>query len=173
MNPFVGVNIEFLKQAQRLIDELSDDQYQNNDLPPFNSGVGKHIRHVLDFYRAFLNRQQDKVNYDQRVRQPEVEVDRSVAIQHIEDVCQALAKETAIDAAVWSKNDEAVETPADQGYRRSTIGRELQFLVNHTVHHYAVIAILLHGQGFKTPQGFGVAISTLAYWDQKAKALSS
>jgi hypothetical protein len=46
---------------------------------------------------------------------------------------------------------------------QSTIRRELQFLLSHTVHHYALIAIILKIQGFDCDEDFGVAPSTLKY----------
>jgi hypothetical protein len=46
----------------------------------------------------------------------------------------------------------------------STVARELQFLLSHTVHHYALIALILRLQGFEPGEEFGVAPSTLAHW---------
>jgi hypothetical protein len=45
----------------------------------------------------------------------------------------------------------------------STALRELQFLVSHTVHHYAVIALILRARGLEPGPDFGVAPSTLKY----------
>jgi hypothetical protein len=45
----------------------------------------------------------------------------------------------------------------------TSVGRELQFLVSHTVHHYAVIAAMLRPQGVEPGADFGVAPSTLVY----------
>ena len=45
----------------------------------------------------------------------------------------------------------------------SSVARELQFLVSHTVHHYAVIAAMLRPQGIEPGVDFGVAPSTLKY----------
>ena len=44
--------------------------------------------------------------------------------------------------------------------------RELQFLLSHTVHHYALAALMLRTQGVEPGKEFGVAPSTLAYWRQ-------
>jgi hypothetical protein len=55
------------------------------------------------------------------------------------------------------------ETPR---WSDSSAGRELQFLISHTVHHYAVVAILLRLQGCDAAAenpDFGVAPSTLAH----------
>src|ERR1043166_5979436 len=48
-------------------------------------------------------------------------------------------------------------------WRPSSAGRELQFLCSHTVHHYALIKLLLDGSGVDLGAEFGVAPSTLAY----------
>ena len=42
----------------------------------------------------------------------------------------------------------------------SSLGRELQFLLGHTVHHNAIVAMILDRHGIELPQGFGVAAST-------------
>jgi hypothetical protein len=46
----------------------------------------------------------------------------------------------------------------------SSVGRELQALLGHTVHHYAIIALLLRVEGIEPGEEFGVAPSTLAHW---------
>ncbi len=51
---------------------------------------------------------------------------------------------------------------------RSTVGRELQFLVSHTVHHFAIIAVMHSSQGIELPPDFGIAPSTLKYQRQLA-----
>ena len=47
-------------------------------------------------------------------------------------------------------------------WSQSSLQRELQFLVSHSVHHYALIRELLRQSGFDAGEGFGVAPSTLA-----------
>ena len=46
----------------------------------------------------------------------------------------------------------------------STVYRELQFLVSHTIHHYAIIGTILRSRGFEPGMDFGVAPSTLRHW---------
>jgi uncharacterized damage-inducible protein DinB len=43
------------------------------------------------------------------------------------------------------------------------VGRELQFLASHTLHHYALIAALLRLQGVEPGEEFGVAPGTLEH----------
>jgi hypothetical protein len=51
-------------------------------------------------------------------------------------------------------------TEAEQ-WSNSSLRRELQFLISHTIHHYALIATLCARDGFELPADFGVAPSTL------------
>jgi hypothetical protein len=154
-------NLALLAQAEALIEKLSHHLYTNNDnLPPFNCGVGMHIRHILDFYGAFLTIRNGAIDYDRRGRSTDVETSRKAAVMAIHKVFQALEKIDDVDLMVMSRND----SDDQEGFTRSTIGRELQFLASHTVHHYAMIAIILTIQSFSPPEGFGVAPSTLVYW---------
>jgi hypothetical protein len=50
----------------------------------------------------------------------------------------------------------------------TSLERELQFLLSHTVHHFALVALLLRAQGFEVSADFGVAPSTLAYWQPQS-----
>jgi hypothetical protein len=45
---------------------------------------------------------------------------------------------------------------------QSTVARELAFVVQHTIHHCALIAVLVEWQGWRVPPGFGLAPSTAA-----------
>jgi hypothetical protein len=49
----------------------------------------------------------------------------------------------------------------------SSLARELQFTLSHTVHHYALIALILRLQGFAPPADFGVAPATLQQWQRE------
>ena len=51
----------------------------------------------------------------------------------------------------------------DSPWSNSTIRRELQFLVSHTVHHYALIGLILKTMDVSVPENFGVAPSTLKH----------
>ena len=43
---------------------------------------------------------------------------------------------------------------------RTSLGRELVFVLQHTIHHEAVVAVLLAGRGRVLPGHFGLAPST-------------
>jgi hypothetical protein len=53
-------------------------------------------------------------------------------------------------------------------WSRSSLLRELQFLLSHTIHHYSLIVLALRVQGFEPGVEFGVAPSTLKHWRKTA-----
>jgi hypothetical protein len=58
----------------------------------------------------------------------------------------------------------------ERPWTRSTVRRELQFLLSHTVHHYALIAMICHRHQRPVESDFGVAPSTLNYRRRAAAA---
>ena len=79
---------------------------------------------------------------------------------------ECLAALTPLEGAA----DRPVEVQMESGggpdqadWRPSSTGRELQFLCSHTVHHYALIKLLLDGSGLDLGVEFGMAPSTLAH----------
>ena len=167
MNPETGViaeNVALLKQAQLLIKSLETRQFARKDIPPFNSGVGTHIRHVLDFFSAFLAEAGGRIDFDNRIRDPLIETDPAYACERIEQVIAAIEKTDDLERKVYAKNDDGGNRTLDQAFSRSSIGRELQFLASHTIHHFAMIAMVLARLGIPIPKDFGVAPSTLSHW---------
>jgi len=166
----VRENNQYLQQAIDLIRKIGDELYCNNENPYFKSGVGKHIRHILDFYDCFLTGWHEKVDYDARNREEGVETDRQLCIQKINNTMAALNELTAVtdesDNGVAVKNDESDQGTEKNPFSLSTVERELQFLKFHAVHHFAIIAMILRVQGFESPEDFGFAASTLQYLKQ-------
>jgi uncharacterized damage-inducible protein DinB len=159
-------NIHFLRQALGLLDSLDDESYRNPYPPFFASGIGAHLRHNLDHYQCFLGGLATRqIDYDARARDHRLETDRDYAAQQMQHIVRQLEKisepDTNVPVLVKMDSDSETELPAT--WRRSTVGRELQFLVSHTVHHYALIAVLLRLHGLEPSDEFGCAPSTLRY----------
>lgn len=159
-------NIHYLSQAIALLETMDDKTYRKPYAPFFASGVGAHLRHNLDHYQCFLNGLPTrKIDYDARTRDPRLETDRDYAAQQMQQIVRALEmiSEADTEAPVLVKMDSDGETELPAAWRRSTVGRELQFLVSHTVHHDALIAVLLRLHGLELGDEFGCAPSTLRY----------
>ena len=122
--------------------------------------VGEHVRHALDHARALLVLNEgDDLTYDTRLRGTAVETHADVAASEIERVCDELddlggAPDRPIRLHLIA---EAGERPSQLV---STLGREVAFVIQHTIHHCALIALLLERRGIATPTRFGYAPST-------------
>lgn len=165
----IEANIAFLESAQSLLAALDDERFSQVQVPGGKSGIGAHLRHVSDHYECVLDcleNERDTVDYDHRNRSPEQE--RSV--QHAADcIALLLSRLRKLEAPSMERplrvrmrtEIQADRDPPDSCL--SSVGRELQFLVSHTVHHFAIIAMHCDAMGVSVPQGFGVAPSTLHY----------
>lgn len=165
-------NRHFLEQGIELLDHLTTEIYRT----PIRTGwapVGSQFRHVLDHYRAFIDgRESGRVDYDARQRNPGIETDPAEARAEARMMMIELDRIHVEDA------NRPITVQMDPGgdqrvpdWRPSTIGRELQFLVSHTVHHYALIKLLLEDVGVYAGAEFGVAPSSLAHQAQVKGAL--
>jgi len=160
----VRENMAALSQALDLLERLPDQLFTNNEDAWFQSGVGRHMRHIMDFYTTFLEGlSEGAIDYDSRQRRPELETSRNAATSKLREIMAALETIDNPERVVMSKTDGHQRNPS-AAFSPSTVGRELQFLAFHTVHHFAMVAMTLDRQGFKTPETFGIAPSTLAYW---------
>lgn len=166
-----ALNQQVLRQGIDVIRRLGDEQYVAAPDGIAHSGAGAHFRHIYDYYRCFL-RDVDggRVDYDRRDRDPRFETDRDHAVACLEDLIarfDRLAAATVDGTTVLEAKMDAVGDDDEDGHwNRTTVKRELRFLVSHTIHHYALIAVVLKLQGFECGPDFGVAPSTIEYWKQ-------
>jgi uncharacterized damage-inducible protein DinB len=160
----VKSNVAYLRQGRELIERLRDDEYANA-APGARGGVGAHFRHVLDHYERFARGlESGTIDYDLRERDREIETVRARALERLDELCAFLSRLGRADArrALLVRVD-CGESGGGGVSSPSSVARELQFLVSHTVHHYAVIALLLRARGVEPGRDFGVAPSTLRY----------
>jgi len=121
------------------------------------------MRHVLDHYSSFIaGIRSGVVNYDARERDTPVETDRASGIEQAKSVVEELLA-SDLDLKQTVKVIVSANTTENEAHSESSLGRELQFLASHTVHHYALIAIASRMQGIIPPDTFGIAPSTLKY----------
>lgn len=155
-------NRSLLRQGIVLLEGLSGSLYA--DRRGAWAPVGAQYRHVIEHYQAlFSGLLTGRVNYDARARDPRLESSREEAIQATRECLGRLEM-------LEEHPDRSIEVQMDAGggtgrpeWRRSSLGRELQFLASHTVHHYAMIRLLLEGAGAGVDPLLGMAPSTLAH----------
>lgn len=160
-------NVNLLRSAIYLIGQLNDATYGSRQLSGQKSGIGSHLRHVLDHYQCFLNGlEEGQVDYDLRLRLEQVETSCSFSKELMHDLIERLndAKRYATAYPLEVRMDcGSNNSSEEEGICHSSFGRELQFLVSHTTHHFAIISIFCQLMNIEVPSGFGVAPSTLKY----------
>lgn len=153
-----------LHQEFTLLEQMTREAYTEPAKGYFSSSVGMHIRHNLDHFASFFQGLAlGKVDYESRERRKDLESDPTAAMVSLQQYIEAL---DAIGSDKESDLHVRREDGADVGpdsWLRSSIGRELQFLLGHTVHHNALIAMIADRNGIQLPEGFGVAPSTQRY----------
>ena len=172
MHTLILDNLHYITQGVNLLDRLNGELYTRPNPQCFDTKIGGHLRHNIDHYSSFLKGcRSGRVDYDERLRDHRVENDPDHAICELNRIAGELGKLESedLDKALYVKMDSG-NTDSTKSWSKSTIRRELQFLLSHTIHHYALIAVICNLQGVKTPPDFGVAPSTLKH--QQSQFLS-
>ncbi len=152
-----------LEQDRDLLLALDDRQYTTPCEACFGSTVGAHIRHNLDHFESFAaGLEGGRVDYEARQRDDRVATDRQAALAALERHLGTLRACGSCDlGSPLQVREESEENAVGDGtWLVSSLGRELQFLLGHTVHHNALVATIVHGMELRLPEGFGVAPST-------------
>jgi len=166
-------NIASLRQAVAVLEQIDDITYRtiHSALAPHR--VGGHLRHILEFYECFLDGlDSSHIDYDSRKRYEAVETCREVALARILSIIQRLERTNGLhgDPIIWVRVEDAQAERLDDSYMTSSVGRELQALSSHTIHHFALIAITLKALEAPVHPDFGTAPSTLRYRSQQKAA---
>ena len=161
-------NVRLLEQGLALLEGLDVSLYDKAEPSVSLSGAGSHFRHLLEFYDRFLEGLTvGKIDYDQRQRDGAIETSPAAARERLVAVIEDLRGLEREPAGLLVKSDADGSAAAGAPWTRSTASRELQALLSHTLHHYALIAIGLRLNGVDPGQEFGVAPSTLRYWKEQ------
>jgi hypothetical protein len=166
-NELIAINVGWLRQALSLLDEMSDATFATSPRELAPQLVGGHFRHVLEFYECFLDGlESSRVDYDARKRDEAVEQSRWAAAARIRSLIGRLEGAPLHDSPLEVR----MENSVDDIFLHSSIGRELQALSSHTIHHFALIAMLLRLHGFEVDPSFGMSPSTLQYQAARSSA---
>jgi uncharacterized damage-inducible protein DinB len=119
------------------------------------------VRHCLDHVSALLAADASStLSYDHRRRGTAIETDPSAALQQILRLKAALERWSARSLDEPIRVSSMIDPSGASLAGWSTLGRELAFVLSHTIHHQATIAAVLALHGVEPPPGFGYAPST-------------
>jgi uncharacterized damage-inducible protein DinB len=165
MKPLLEENIATLEQAVALLPRITEEQYRQKIPACFHASIGGHIRHNLDHYLSFLSGfDHGQVDYEARERDPRIENERNHAIGLLQIVAARLAKlmNTPEDKVLHVRM-ENIDEQHPSAWGISTARRELLFLLSHSIHHYALVAVCCRLLGVEPGDQFGIAPSTLRH----------
>jgi uncharacterized damage-inducible protein DinB len=164
--------IALLEQLGAVVSQLSDAQYTRRPVGVIESSVGRHVRHCLDHVRSLIDAiETGEINYDQRRRGTMIESSGEAACLQVVDFVKELSEidcENVLDAPLTMT---VLLSPDERPIVvRSTVGRELAYVLAHTIHHNALIAAMVKTLGGWLPERFGWAPSTIKNLETKSCA---
>jgi hypothetical protein len=154
---------EIVAQVIAISNELSNEAFAQPLAILHGSSIGKHIRHIIEFYDCLLRGYENgTVDYDAREHNALLENDKTLAIQALETIREKIfnATDKSLVLAVNFSDRADAATTID-----TTFYRELIYNIEHVVHHAAIIKIALKNSfpEVSLPDNFGIAYSTVRF----------
>ena len=158
-----------LLSLQSILNQIKDEDYSRSIQLLKGGSVGKHVRHIVEFYECLLFNQKDNtVNYDERKRNILLEENLKYALDYITEIIDTIEKietnKRVILVSIYNNESVSME---------SSLYREITYNIEHTVHHLAIISIAIpvHFDYIITSERFGYADSTIQYLKTQSIAI--
>lgn len=157
-------NVEVLEQLLSILNSLSDELYRSSYMDDGSSAIGRHVRHIIDLYRALMTMDEaDVIDFDKRNRGSLIEQDKSAAGNEVMQVLGwILALDNQANKQVMLKTEVSVYQTR-QIMLETNVFRELCYVASHTTHHLALLTLLARSRGIVIDKAIGVAPTTATY----------
>ena len=162
------VATENLYQLMDLLQRLSPEDYTRKPEILSGASIGQHVRHIVEFYLLLVSGSfTDLISYDKRERDFRLEASPEFAMATINAVLSGILT-LNVDSPVFIEADYTTDG-ASKNRIASSVGRELAYCIEHSIHHQALIKAGLIALGLKelTDEHFGVAYSTIRFRENK------
>ncbi|MGQ1948370.1 DinB family protein [Geofilum sp. OHC36d9] len=153
-----------LNQLRILLEKLNSDDYSARPEVLSGASIGEHYRHILEFYLLLVSGSfTGVISYDRRERDGRIAQNTHFAIETINRIIagiNTLDLNSRILMEVEASTDEIMDNRIF-----TSVGRELAYCIEHSIHHQAIIKIGLIATGRiqLVDEQFGVAYSTIRY----------
>ncbi|MBK8699130.1 MAG: hypothetical protein IPN29_06155 [Saprospiraceae bacterium] len=149
-------------QLGNLADLLHDRSYSEPLDVLSGSTIGKHVRHIHDFYKAIAFGLEDKtIDYNCRERNEAIELDFELALQEMKSLDKFFE---FVDMHQPMKIIPSLGYTQEEVDVHSSMGRELMYAFDHAIHHLALIRIGIESvKSAELPASFGLSPSTILY----------
>lgn len=158
---------ENLEQLHDLLQKIPAEAYTGKPEVLSGASVGQHIRHILEFYLLMISGSiEGVISYDKRQRDLRIENEQEYAMRILNKITKSLDL-LKVEDPVLFEGDFTVDSTGKNSII-SSVGRELAYCIEHSIHHQALIKAGLIGMGMPalTDEHFGVAYSTIRYRDK-------
>lgn len=158
------VSKEILDQLISATNQLNGNRFSQSLEVLSGNTVGKHVRHIIEFFDLMmLGKEAGFVNYDQRSHDKVIETNAELAVEKMNSLKQeieSLDNDFSLTLKVNYCNDQSAQQTL-----KSSFFRELQYNIEHAIHHMAIIKIAISSsfKDVELPANFGVAYSTVRY----------
>ena len=142
MNSLIKFNIDTLSKILFLIEPL-ENVWSKKNINFNNETIGRHIRHIIDFYLCFKNHiDKDYIDYDSRTRNNKIETDIYFARKQFDEIIYFLKNKNLNDKNINVKMNSSV---CNQKLH-STLYRELMHVADHAIHHANLVQIIIKNE---------------------------
>lgn len=148
-----------LSQLENILIQINDTEYTQAIEILNGQTIGKHVRHIVEFFQCLLIAD-DVVCFDNRKREVLIENSTIYTLDRIKSIKQKIEFLDFNQPIILRQliTDDVIEV-------QSTIGRELIYCIDHSIHHFAIIKMVLRSDFpyISISEDFGIAYSTLNY----------
>lgn len=157
------------KQLTQLTDNINELDYCKKLTVLSDNTVGKHIRHIIEFFECFDEGcKTGVVDYDKRERNAEIEQSPIYASTKLNDLYDSIS---SINSNMPLKLNSILtgEMPDGNSPVATSFKRELIYTLEHAIHHMAIIEIGIKQElkHIHLPDNFGIAFSTVSYREEE------
>ncbi len=162
MSGLHDATVEALVQIRSIIVAVAKASGPSGNLY-VSSGIGPHVRHVADHFRALqAGIESGIVDYNVRRRECALERRSDLGRLEIEAIITWLQTAVQSEIPLLVKSEISCLQTENSQFRSNT-SRELLYLINHTIHHAAYAALLVRQHGVNPDAGIGYAPATASY----------
>ncbi len=168
-DPLITPLFTVLVQLQQVLSRISDAQFTGNPNAAYPGSIGAHVRHTLDHVQALITATHTgSLCYDHRQRGTSIETNRSAALHQLDQLGQKWLALRSLDLSRTYELQVRLTPDAVPLTMPTSFEREAAFILSHTIHHNAILSLMLRSMGVQLPDGFGYAPSTLQYLRQNS-----
>ena len=151
-----------LTQLSDSIGRLSSEQYVTPCSRLSGSSIGQHVRHIIEMFQCLDNGYESGlISYEDRKRDKQIEMEKSLAIQLLQDIFPGLGKPDKPLLLLTYYYDDPGQDPEKI---ESNYFREIAYNLEHSIHHMALIRIGFAELGnIPLEENYGVAFSTIKH----------